>query len=75
MWTRWSHLYGSSIPYILPSKKAFGRELVPMYFEWRDHLLAESERVADAVRAEGETIGRIASNREANCSAPSSGSS
>ena len=27
VWTRWTHTYGSSIPYILPSKWVFGREL------------------------------------------------
>ncbi len=69
-WTRWVHIYGGSIPYILPSKKVFGRRLVPLYADWKAHLHETYEEQADAVRAEGETVGRLVSDSEASCIAP-----
>lgn len=70
-WTKFIHHYGSSIPYILPSKKSFGKLLVPYYFEWKDHLYAEYGAQAEAVRAEGLREGRLISQGVNQCSAPS----
>ena len=70
VWTRWTHTYGSSVPFLLPSKKVFGRRLQPLYNDWRAHLFDEYGAVAEAVRARGETRGRLISDPEASCFAP-----
>jgi len=73
VWTRWTHLYGGRIPYLLPGKEAFGERFRPMYEHWKADTIAEYTAQADAVRAEGETIGRLVSlaDDESSCSAPS----
>ncbi|MFT4626852.1 MAG: hypothetical protein ACI8PZ_005532 [Myxococcota bacterium] len=70
-WTRWVHIYGSSIPYLLPSKKVFGEGLYAMYRDWRTTLTERYTAQADAVREEGETFGRLVSLPSASCVAPS----
>lgn len=70
VWTRWIHQYGSSIPFLLPSKKVFGRRLVPLYRDWRTHLVDRYEQQAATVRAIGETVGRQISDPEDSCFAP-----
>ncbi|MBX2798585.1 MAG: BamA/TamA family outer membrane protein [Myxococcales bacterium] len=70
VWTRWTHTYGSSVPFLLPTKKVFGRRLVPLYYDWKRHLADTYEAQAEAVRREGETIGRLVSDAEASCVAP-----
>jgi Tol biopolymer transport system component len=70
-WTRWVHIYGSSLPYLLPGKKVFGEPITRMYKGWRDHLGERYSKQAEAVRDEGETVGRLVSLPEANCIAPS----
>ncbi len=72
VWTRWTHLYGGRIPYWLPGKQAFGERFRPMYEAWKADTIAAYTAQADAVRAEGETIGRLVSlsDPEASCSAP-----
>jgi Tol biopolymer transport system component len=71
VWTRWTHTYGGHIPYILPSKKVFGAPLTRLYKEWRADMEGRYGAVADAVRAEGETIGRTLSLKGSSCIAPS----
>lgn len=70
VWTRWTHTYGSSVPFLFPSKKVFGRRLVPLYHDWRQATIDEYEAQAAAIRAEGETIGRLVSDPDASCVAP-----
>lgn len=70
VWTRWIHTYGSGLPFLLPSKRVFGRRLGPMYRDWRQHLHERYTAQAEAVRAEGETLGRLVSDGEASCTAP-----
>ncbi|MEN0067567.1 MAG: BamA/TamA family outer membrane protein [Myxococcota bacterium] len=69
-WTQWVHTYGSSIPFILPGKKVFGKRLRRLYREWRKDLSDRYLTQAAEVRAEGETVGRLISAPEASCSAP-----
>ena len=69
-WTQFIHTYGSSLPFLLPGKKVFGRRLVPLYFGWRDHLTEKYEAQAAAVRTRGETIGRLVTNPKDSCFAP-----
>ncbi|MBT3218648.1 MAG: hypothetical protein HN348_06115, partial [Proteobacteria bacterium] len=70
VWTKWVHTYGSSIPYILPSKKVFKKRLVPLYFDWKDHLHLKYGAQAEAVKAVGQREGRLISDGIASCSAP-----
>jgi len=70
VWTRWVHLYGGHVPYVLPSKKAFGDSLLDLYQDWRAEASARYLAQAERVREEGETIGRLVSPPEANCGAP-----
>jgi len=71
VWTRWVHTYGSGVPFLLPAKRVFGQRLVPLYFDWKEHLFAHYGAQIAAVRDEGETIGRLVSDPEASCSSPS----
>lgn len=70
VWTRWIHQYGSTIPFLLPSKKVFGRRLVPMYRDWRAARTETYRAQAASVRAEGETVGRVISDPSDSCVAP-----
>ena len=70
IWTKWTHTYGSGIPFWLPTKKVFGKQLVPWYRDWRAHLHEHYGAQADAVRREGETHSRLVSDPDANCVAP-----
>jgi len=70
VWTKWTHTYGSWIPYWLPSERVFGERLVPLYFGWKDDRAAKYKAVADAVRAEGLIEGRLVSGGIASCYAP-----
>lgn len=72
VWTRWVHLYGGHIPYLLPAKKAFGRRLVPMYFDWKAHLYEKYGALAQELRAEGIREGvRVSPDKKVSCAAPS----
>lgn len=71
VWTRWTHLYGGHVPYLLPTKKAFGDSLLSLYDGWRAETTEQYTLQAEGIRAEGETIGRLISPPEANCVAPS----
>ena len=67
VWTKWIHTYGASFPFLLPSKKVFGRRLVPLYRDWRAARTAQYEAQAEAVLARGETVGRLVSDPRDNC--------
>ena len=70
VWTRWTHLYGGHVPYLLPTKKVFGDSLLKLYDGWRQETMEQYEVQAERIRSEGETIGRLVSPPEANCIAP-----
>ena len=70
VWTKWLHAYGGGIPYWLPSKRVFGKRLVPLYKDWRAYTQAKYGAQADAIRAEGETTSRRLSDGEASCMGP-----
>ncbi len=70
VWTRWTHLYGGHVPFLLPTRKALGRSLSSMYKDWRADALAEAERIRADVAAQGETLSRTVSDPEASCIAP-----
>ncbi len=70
VWTRWTTGYGSWIPYWLPSKRVFGKQLVPMYFDWKADRFDQYGEVVARVDAEGRREGRLVSNDYASCGAP-----
>lgn len=71
VWTRWIHTYGGHVPYWLPTRRVFGKRLVPLYYEWRDAMYARYHAQAEAIRAEGVREGRVVSDPDASCGAPS----
>lgn len=71
VWTRWTHTYGSHVPFLLPSRKVFGRTLQSLYYDWRDHLEERYGEQVAALEAEGLREGELVSDSEASCSAPS----
>jgi Tol biopolymer transport system component len=70
-WTRWVHLYGGHLPFLLPTKGAFGRSLQSMYRDWKADEIADAQAVAARVAAEGETLSRVVSDPDSSCIAPS----
>src|SRR5690606_8851582 len=70
VWTRWVHVYGSGLPYLLPGRRVFGERLGSLYRRWtaarREQYLAEAESIA----AEGIREGEVVSPPEASCVAP-----
>ena len=69
-WTKFIHIYGGWIPYWLPTKRAFGRRLVPLYKDWRTHMFERYGAQADAVKAEGLTESSLVSDGIATCMGP-----
>jgi Tol biopolymer transport system component len=69
-WTRFIHIYGGWIPYWLPTKRAFGRRLVPMYKDWKVHMYERYGAQAEKVKAEGLTEFSFVSDGIANCMGP-----
>jgi hypothetical protein len=70
VWTRWTHRYGSHVPFLLPSRKAFGRILHGLYDDWREHSFARYRTQVAEIEAEGLREGRLVSNGTASCTAP-----
>ncbi len=69
-WTRWIHLYGGHVPFLLPTQATFGRSFQSMYKDWKADEIADALSVAADVRAAGETESRLLSDPGASCSAP-----
>ncbi len=44
-WTRWTHTYGSSVPYLLPGRFVLGGPLRRLHREWRTALRENSQEV------------------------------
>lgn len=70
VWTKWIHTYGGHIPYALPAKKVFGKRLVPLYFDWREHLFERYNQQAKEIRTLGVREGSLVSDGVASCTAP-----
>lgn len=70
-WTRWTHTYGGHIPYLLPTKKVFGRRLQGLYYDWRDSVFERYQTQLAQVEIEGVREGVVISDSDATCSAPS----
>ncbi|MCO4744381.1 MAG: PD40 domain-containing protein [Proteobacteria bacterium] len=69
-WTEWVARYGSSIPYLLPSKRVFGDSLVSHYRGWEDAMTERYTAQLEPVIAEGVLEGRLISGGVASCGAP-----
>lgn len=54
-WTEWVQRYGASVPYLLPSRKIFGRSFVSLYREWRAAFEARYRAQAARIESEGLT--------------------
>ena len=70
VWTKWLHAYGGGVPYWLPTKRVFGKRLVPMYKDWRSHLQEKYAAQAVKIRGRGETEIRLISDGVASCMGP-----
>lgn len=71
VWTRWVHTYGGHIPFILPTEKAFGRRILPMYRDWERDVRARYATQLASVEALGIREGERVSPDEASCNSPS----
>jgi hypothetical protein len=67
VWTDWNHTYGGSIPYLLPARKVFGERLVPLYNDWKAHLIEKYAAQKAAIEAEGLTPFTLLSDGEDYC--------
>ena len=70
VWTKWLHGYGGGFPYWLPTKRVFGKRLVPLYKDWREQLKAKYGAQAERIRAAGETKVRMISDGISSCMGP-----
>jgi hypothetical protein len=72
VWTKWVHTYGGHVPFLLPTRKVFGKSLQKHYADWKADRAEAYAAVAASVRAEGETVSRLLSaDPRASCTAPS----
>jgi len=70
VWTDWIHTYGGWIPYWLPTKRVFGKRLVPLYRGWKAAMEVRYGKQAEAVKAQGETPSTLISDGIGNCMGP-----
>lgn len=70
VWTKWIHQYGSHVPFLLPSRKVFGKTLQKLYGEWSDFRAAEYGAEVARLEALGIREGALISDGKATCSAP-----
>lgn len=70
VWTRWIHTYGAGLPYLLPSRKVFGRTLQSLYRDWSADMERRVAEQLAPVEALGVTPSRIVSQPDASCSGP-----
>ena len=69
-WTEWVKRYGASVPYLLPSKKIFGKDFVTLYREWRAALEVRYGEQARRIEAEGLTPLRYLTDEGEGCGTP-----
>ncbi len=70
VWTDWTHMYGESLPFFLPSRRALGGRLTKLYKEWRADFIARYERQRERVEARGLTEVRLLNKRDQSCAGP-----
>lgn len=70
VWTRWSHVYGSSVPYLLPGRWVLGEPLPRLYQRWRGELDLRYGAQAATIAAQGLREGEVVSDPGASCTAP-----
>ncbi len=70
VWTRWTHGYGSSIPFILPGRRLLGAPLPALYRDWQAELRERYAAELAVVEGEGVREGRLISEGVASCAAP-----
>ncbi len=71
VWTKWTHTYGSWVPFWLPTKRVFGKQLVPLYRDWHAHMQERYDAQLQPVRDLGVTRTRLLSDGdEVSCGAP-----
>lgn len=68
--TDWTHTYGAGIPYLLPSKRVFGKTFTQLYREWRASFIARYQIEAGQIAAEGLTPFTLLSDGEDGCAGP-----
>ncbi len=70
-WTDFIHLYGGGIPYLLPSRRAFGKTLGALYRDWKAEMTARYQAQAAAIQAEAPlTPFRLLSDGTDQCAGP-----
>lgn len=71
VWTKWTHRYGSGVPWLLPSQAVFHKSLQALYRDWTDARAADFQAQIAQVEAEGLREGVLLSDPAASCAAPS----
>jgi len=69
-WMDYIHRYGSSVPFFLPTKKAFGRRFPQLYRAWRDDFTQRYENQLADITKLGIREGRAVSPDGVWCGAP-----
>ena len=59
VWTHWNHEYGEGIPYLLPSKRVFGKRLHPLYLEWKESFFDRYNKQIADIEEEGTSVFEI----------------
>jgi WD40-like Beta Propeller Repeat len=70
VWTDWMHTYGGWVPYLLPSKRVFGKRLPALYRDWKASLETKYEAVRAQVEAQGLTAFELLSDDVSRCAGP-----
>jgi hypothetical protein len=69
-WTRWTHSYGSWIPYLLPAKQVFGKSFRALYQDWKAHLEEVYGKQREDLESAGLTTFEVVSDGEDTCYGP-----
>jgi len=71
VWTRWSHTYGSSVPYLLPGRFVLGGPLESLHQAWQADLRHEADQAVTLLQHDGPlTQARLLSSELDSCRAP-----
>ncbi len=70
VWTDFVHMYGESVPFWLPTRRALGGRLTKLYREWREDFFARYERQRQQIVARGLTDYRLLNKRGQSCAGP-----
>lgn len=71
VWTRWTHTYGASVPYLLPGRFVLGGPLHALHADWARDLRRDAEATVASLGEEAPlTEGRFLSDDSMSCIAP-----